>query len=169
MNYAIRGMDGKTDVLITVGPDSEDQDNKFDKLVKKITQKEIYLNRSTVIDNYNALLTRRSYFILFVFALLLLVPSLVWEMLSSVSSRLNIDKTLNTLRLAQTQTADSGKRKCEEVARETLAVASCSGRTAKLFLLCMISRCCIAVGLVLFITIGLQSQLTTLADELEEL
>ncbi|GFN91994.1 pannexin 7 [Plakobranchus ocellatus] len=169
MNYAIRGMDGKTDVLVTVGPDSEDQDIKFDKLVKKITQKEVYLNRSTVIDNYNALLTRRSYFILFVFAVLLLVPCLIWEMLSSVSSRLNIDKTLNTLRLAQTQTADSGTRTCEEVARETLAVASCSGKTAKLFLLCMISACCIAVGLVLFITIGLQPQLTTLADELEEL
>ncbi|GFN89439.1 pannexin 7 [Plakobranchus ocellatus] len=169
MNYAIRGMDGKTDVHISVTFDPEEEDIKFDKLVKNITQKEVYLNRSTVIDNYNALITRRSYFILFVFALLLVVPSLIWEMLSSVSSRLNIDKTLNTLRFAQTQTADSGRRTCEEVAREALAAASCSGKTAKLFLLCMISACCIAVGLVLFITIGLQPQLTTLAGELEEL
>ena len=154
----------------TSKPMPEKMDRKFDDTGKNVTERKVYVNRRKVYVGYNAFITHKVSFLFFVFALVLLIPSLLWRKISaSIWCGVNIDKTLDMLRVAQSYELEARRRTYKGIARETKATVKTSGRTAKSFLLCKTLACCASLVVIFLIFQMLQPQATTLSTELEEL
>ncbi|GFR83944.1 pannexin 8 [Elysia marginata] len=74
----------------------------LDKLVEKITQRKVYTERKEVYNSYNSFITQKTSYTLFISALVLLIPGLLWWKISpSVWCGFNVEKTLNMAQQAQ--------------------------------------------------------------------
>ncbi|RUS70768.1 hypothetical protein EGW08_021470 [Elysia chlorotica] len=133
--------------------------------LRNMTQRKVYRQRKDVFDRYNHFVTRKTSFLLFVFGLVLLAPSLMWwKLAASTWCALNVDTTLDTLRHAQSCEPDVRGRIYQDISRYTS-----SGHTAKCFLLCKLLVCCASLVALVSVSQLLHVQANTLAGELEEL
>ena len=142
----------------------------MENIVKNVTERKVYVNRRDVFVRYNAFITQTTSFLLFEFALVLLIPSLLWRKISSsIWCGVNIDKTLDMLRMAQSYELEARRRTYRDIARETMAVATTSSRIAKSFLLCKTLACFVSLVVIFLIFQTLQPRAIDLARKLEEL
>ena len=143
---------------------------RLDETVKSITQRRVYIQRKDVFDRYNAFITLRTNFLLFVFGLVLLIPSLMWWKLSpSVWCGMNIDKTLDMLHWAQSCGPEALRKTYQDIVTETSDLSRPSGKTARCFLVCKTLVCCSSLAVVITVYHLVQPQAKALSVELEEL
>ncbi|GFR66214.1 pannexin 7 [Elysia marginata] len=158
------------------GAGNESKDEKviahknFEETMRGVAQREVYVNRKVIFGSYNAIISYRMSFLLFIFAMVLLFPSLLWWKLSpSIWCGLNIDKTLDLLQQIQTSEPDARRKTYQDISRETAAEAMSSGKTTKTFLFCKILVCGASIAVLCTAYQLIQKRVYTLVVELEEL
>ncbi|GFR66216.1 pannexin 10 [Elysia marginata] len=144
--------------------------NILDDKIQQVRQRRAYFNRKSIFGSYNAIVSYRMSFLLFIFAMVLLFPSLLWWKLSpSIWCGLNIDKTLDLLQQIQTSEPDARRKTYQDISRETAAEAMSSGKTTKTFLFCKILVCGASIAVLCAAYQKIQKRVYTLVVELEEL